>query len=236
MQHPTPFVLVGLLCTSGAAWAQEAGAEPAEEAEAPEAEAEAPPAAPTGPAMLAAPPPPPPPPEDDLPIPTLTIDRIPPNISYEVGVQVGYGTLTYWPTVDGWPAFGVRGAYGKNFGLHRIGGDLTVTAEGPIGVHTTIAAEPHLDWDYIDENGFHVGAGLGPALLYHASSATPEGATAFGVAPSFALRIGGSQTWSRVGRRLFVFLEPKVRYLEDANGRWALNPVAAIVVGSGRGG
>ena len=43
-------------------------------------------------------------------------------------------------------------------------------------------------------------------------------------------RIGWSQTWSRVGRRLFLFLEPKVRYTD---GQFV--PVVALAVGSGAG-
>ena len=172
-----------------------------------------------------------PPPEDDLPIPTLDIDRIPPNTSYELAVQFSYGAVSYWrEQVPPWIGFGLRGGWGKNFGQHRIGPALTVTAEGPIGVHSSIGFEPHFAWDFVSSKGLLLGAGVGPAAMYHVRNDTVVGETGFGVVPSAAARIGWSQTWSRVGRRLFVFVEPKVRYV-----RGEFSPVVALAVGSGRG-
>jgi len=60
----------------------------------------------------------------------------------------------------------------------------------------------------------------------------------FELQPSIVGRIGWSQGWTRVGRRVFVYLEPKLRpSLREDDGvrRFAPNPVLALVVGSGRG-
>ena len=175
-----------------------------------------------------------PPPEDALPIPTLDIDRIPPRTSYEFAVQFSYGTVTYWRDyVPPWIGFGFRGGWGRNLGVsgdHRLGPAFTLTAEGPVGVHTSVALEPHLAWDHVGDKGLMLGAGVGPALMWHSRSDTIGGENAFGVAPGAAVRLGWSQTFSRVGRRLFVFIEPKIRYVDGAP-----NPLVALAVGSGRG-
>ncbi len=180
---------------------------------------------------IAAPLPPPPPPEDDLPIPTLTIDRVPPNTSFEFAVQVSYGAVAYFQdTVPPWIGFGFRGGWGKNFGQHRIGAAGTFTAEGDIGVHTLLALEPSFAWDFVSGKGLLLGAGVGPALMYTDRNSTVVGERGFEFAPSVAARLGWSQTWSRVGRRLFIFIEPKLRVTPEA-----LTPLVAIAVGSGAG-
>ena len=175
--------------------------------------------------------PPPPPPEDDLPIPTLTIDRIPPNTSYEFAIQVSYGTVAYFrEDVPPWVGFGVRGGWGKNFGVHRLGVAGTLAAEGDVGVHTQLSLEPAAAWDIVARPGFLLGASVGPAVVWTAENSTIEGQYSFELAPSLAARIGWSQTWSRVGRRLFVFAEPKVRF-----ARGKASPVVAVAIGSGGG-
>lgn len=175
--------------------------------------------------------PPPPPPEDDLPIPTLTLDRIPPNTSYEFAIQVSYGTVAYFrETVPPWVGFGMRGGWGKNFGANRLGVAATLAAEGDVGVHTQISLEPALAWDVVAKPGLLLGASVGPAVVWTAENATVEGRYGLDVAPSAAARVGWSQTWSRIGRRLFVFVEPKVRF---AQGK--ASPLVALAVGSGGG-
>jgi len=212
---------LGVLGAPGVASAQT-------EAEPPPAEA---PPAPPPPTRLEAPLPPPPPPEDDLPIPTLTIDRVPPNTSFEGAVQVSFGEVAYFTdAVPPWVGFGLRGGWGKNFGLHRIGAGMGVAAEGDIGIHTLLAFEPSVNWDFVSASGLLIGAGVGPSFMYAVENATVFEEKTFGVVPAGSLRIGWSQTWSRVGRRLFVFLEPKVRYTEGE-----LVPLVALVVGSGAG-
>lgn len=173
-------------------------------------------------------------PEDELPIPTLTLDRIPPRYSYEMGVQVSYGAVAYFQeTVPPWIGFGLRGGWGKNFGLQRLGLAGTFAAEGELGVNTFLSVEPAVTWDYVSpgkKGGIQLGASAGGALGYTASAATVDVTSAFVAAPSAAVRIGWSQGWTRVGRRLFVFLEPKVRFAADGPA-----PVVALAVGSGGG-
>jgi len=207
-----------------------------EPAEAPEAEATAtkePAEAPEARKLSSAPMmlPPPPPPEDELPIPTLTIDRIPPSTSYEFAVQVSYGQVSYFrDTVPPWVGFGLRGAWGKNFGLHRIGGQLSFTSEGDMGIHTLLVTEPAVAYDVVTPFGLQLGVSGGPALMYWSDNSTQINERAFGVGPSVAARVGWSQTWTRVGRRLFVFAEPKLRI---AGG--SADVLVAVAVGSGAG-
>ena len=120
---------------------------------------------------------------------------------------------------------------GKNFeGGHRLGGSMTGVIEGPMGVHTTMALEPHAAWDWVSSGGVQLGLGIGPALMYHVRADTIFVEREVTVNPSVAGRVGWSQPWTRVGRRLFLVLEPKVRYLDGE-----LNPLVALVVGSGGG-
>ena len=203
---------------------------PTEPAPPPPAQIEPAPAPPP-PVHLEAPLPPPPPPEDDLPIPTLTLDRVPPNTSYEFAIQVSYGSVPYFRSeVGSWIGFGLRGGWGKNFGLHRLGVSGTFTAEGDVAVHTVLDLEPAFAWDYVGAKGLLVGAGVGPAFVYTQENSTIHEERRFEVVPSGVVRLGWSQTWSRVGRRLFVFAEPKVRWIEGE-----VSPVVAVAVGSGGG-
>lgn len=184
------------------------------------------------PAAWASTAPPPPPEEDDLPIPTLEIERIPPSTSFEFGVQVSYGQVAYFRDQEPpWVGFGVRGGWGKNFSKHRLGAGLGVVVEGPVGIHTQVGLEPSVTWDFIAGNGLLLGFGVGPAAIWTLNNDTVVPEYGFNVSPTAVARIGGSQTWSRVGRRTFVFLEPKLR-LVDGN---TLSPLVALVVGSGQG-
>lgn len=206
-----------------------APAEPPPPAQVEPAPAAAP--APPPPVRLEAPLPPPPPPEDDLPIPTLTLDRVPPNTSYEFAIHVSYGFVPYFRSEVGtWIGFGFRGGYGKNLGLHRLGASGTFAAEGDVGVHTVLGLEPAFAWDFVGNKGLALGAGVGPSFVYGQTNATIDEERRFSVAPTGVIRIGWSQTWSRVGRRLFVFAEPKVRWIDGA-----VSPVVAVAVGSGGG-
>ena len=254
MARWTP-LMIGALAIAMPAWAQDSNAEPAstpeeapseeaapedtpaaEEAEeAEEAEAKAAPAKP----MLAAPPKPmsstsmlpPPAPEDELPIPTLTIDRIPPSTSYEFAVQVSYGQVSYHrDTVPPWVGFGLRAGGGKNFGLHRIGGAAVFASEGDLGIHTLLVLEPAVTYDLVTPGGLLLGASVGPSFMYWADASTITVESDFGVGPAASARLGWSQTWSRIGRRLFAFAEPKVR---QANGN--TDVILAVAIGSGIG-
>lgn len=247
MARWTPW-LCGALALSTPAWAQDAGSEPAGEPAAEEGDptsddgaeaappAEAPPAAPpveAKPVVRTAPPSvvPPPPPEDELPIPTLTIDRIPPSTSYEFAVQVSYGQVSYHrDSVPPWVGFGLRGGGGKNFGLHRVGLAGVFASEGDLGIHTLLTLEPAATYDLVTQGGLLVGASGGVSLMYWADASSIIQERDFGIGPMASGRVGWSQTWSRIGRRLFVFAEPKVR---RAGG--STDVVLAVAIGSGLG-
>jgi hypothetical protein len=178
--------------------------------------------------------------DPELPIPTMEIDRLPPRSSYELAVQFGFGDIAYWrEEVPPWIDIGVRGGWGRNFGQHRIGGELVGDVEGPFGVHMTLAAEPRLAWDYISglQKGALLGFSVGPAFMFHAKAvpALPD-ETAFTVAPTVAARIGFSQGWSRVGRRFFFALEPRLRYSPTGDSEdQPFSPSVNLLIGSGRG-
>jgi len=168
---------------------------------------------------------------DDLPIPTMKIDRVAPSVSYEFAAQMSFGTITYWRDfVPAWIGLGLRGGWGKNFGNNRLGIDGTFSAEGPFGVHTSIFLEPVASWNLVTNQGLLVGAGVGPAFMYHVRNDMVIAERAMGIAPSAAVRVGWSQTWTRVGRRVFVFVEPKMRYVDGKP-----NPLVALAFGSGQG-
>lgn len=176
--------------------------------------------------------------DPSLPIPTLKYDRPPPNFSWDVALQGSYGQITRWQdeVIPGWIGFGIRGAWGKNLtptGAHRVGLHILLFLEGPAPVHMTTGLEPMFGWDYVASSGFWVGAGAGVGALYHVkASARSTGASVsepgFGLAA--AGRIGWSQTYTRVGRRLFIGVEPKVRWMSGRSG-----VTAALIVGSGQG-
>jgi len=177
-------------------------------------------------------PPPPPPPEDDLPIPTLTLDRIPPNTSFEFAIEASYGQVAYFrDQVPPWIGFGFRAGWGKNFGVNRVGVAGTFTAEGDIGVHTQLGLEPEVAWDMVSMKGVLLGLGVSPAVIWTIDdSTTVSTERSLNLAPTVSARVGWSQTWSRVGRRLFLFLEPKVRLVDGT-----ASPQVAVGVGSGSG-
>jgi hypothetical protein len=161
----------------------------------------------------------------------LEIDRIPPRLSFEAGIQMSFGEVAYFADeVPAWIGYGVRGGFGKNLRNHRVGGDLIFTLEGPVGVHTTIGLEPSFSWNFVGEKGLLVGAGLGPSLFYHNRQDTVQGTAGVSIEPSFSTRVGWSESWTRVGRRVFVFVEPKVRYYQGG-----FSPMVALVLGSGGG-
>lgn len=173
-------------------------------------------------------------PADELPIPTLTLDRIPPRYSYEMAMQVSYGEVAFFQeSVPPWVGFGLRGGWGKNFGVQRLGVAGTFAAEGELGINTFLSLEPAVTWDFVTagkKGGLQLGASAGSAFGYTVKAVTIEEESGFVVAPAVAARIGWSQGWTRVGRRLFVFLEPKLRFASDG-----VAPVVALAVGSGGG-
>lgn len=177
------------------------------------------------------------------PVPVIRLERLPPDTSWDFGVSFSYGAVDHWAEYfDAWVGFGARGAWGKHRGDTRFGLDAQFTVEGPLGVHTSLGLEPHLSVDTVGNRGLLLGAGVGAGLFYHSAvgpSFRVRGERTFDVQPSVVARIGWSQGWTRVGRRVFLYLEPKVRptFRDAADGvrRFAPNPVLSVVVGSGRG-
>ena len=173
-------------------------------------------------------------PEDDLPIPTLEFDRLPPHESGEFAVQMGYGTVTFFrDQVQPWIGFGFRGGWGRHLGemgRHRLGASLTTVAEGPVGVHSTFGVEPAFAWDFVGAEGLLLGAGVGPSFMWFIKTDRVAAERDRRLVPAGTVRLGWSQTYSRIGRRLFVFVEPKCRIIDGV-----LNPVVVLAVGSGMG-
>ena len=173
--------------------------------------------------------------DPSLPIPTLSYDRPPPDYSYELAFQVSYGSITYWQNeVAPWPGVGIRGGWGRNLpdsAKHRIGVNMLGFLEGPFPVHLSAGVEPQLAWDFIGDRGILFGAGIGPGAYYNSKIQNGTSVTSkFVVGAEASARVGRSQSWSRVGRRLFFMVEPKIRYMDGKFG-----PTAAIVIGSGKG-
>ncbi len=176
--------------------------------------------------------------DEEAPPPPVVLERIPPRFSWEFGVHASYGMIpTFADDVPfGWVGIGIRGGWGKNFQQHRIGPGLMVAIEGPIPVHWSIAIEPAVNYDYISLKGFAFGVSVSPALLVNTGNVINKLETTPNFAPTLAARVGYSQTWSRVGRRFFIYVEPKLRYVTGQEDmRNAINPLVAIVIGSGRG-
>lgn len=165
------------------------------------------------------------------PPPVVKLERIPPRTSYELGVQIGFASLPQFEAdVNAWPGFGARFNWGKNIALHRLGFGISGSLEGPAPKYFTLALEPNLAWDFVGGSGFAMGASIGPSLLLNSELTLrgPEWTPNF--APTAAVRLGWSQSWSRMGRRMHIYFEPKLRMTTGG-----LGPAAAIVIGSGRG-
>lgn len=158
------------------------------------------------------------------------LERLPPSVSWDVAMQVGYGDITYFRVqTPPWLGMGLRTAYGTHFGRdnsRRIAGLLTLSFEGPVPQYFTTAIEPALAWDQV-RGGLQIGVSAGPTLLLHHALDSP---VVPAVTPSLAARVGYSEPFSRVSRRLFVLAEPKLRWVAG-RPNWSV----AVVVGSGRG-
>ena len=167
---------------------------------------------------------------DEPPLSRVELRHIPPQFSYDIGIQFGYGELTYWKDeVPAWASLGLAMAWGKHFNGHRIGGGMAFVAEGPIPVHSSFFLEPTIRWDALF-GWMQVGVSVGPAVAFHHAERTVVPESFWDVGPVASMRVGWSQPFSRLARRLHVVLEPKVRLV---NGQ--MNPTVAIYVGSGRG-
>lgn len=172
--------------------------------------------------------------DPSLPIPTLDYERPPPDFSWEFGLQMSYGHVTYWmQEVEPWVGLGLRFGWGRNLGVerqHRVGVTAVLFAEGPVPLLMSAGVDPQLSWDWVTPKGIWLGAGVGAAAMFNSKSTTAVLDQSTSLAPSASARIGWSQSFSRVGRRFFVGFEGRARY---TNGN--LGPQGALVLGSGRG-
>ena len=161
----------------------------------------------------------------------IRIEHIPPRTSSELGMTMGWASLPYWKADDvpSWGAIGFRGGFGGHLGDHRLSGSLGVVIQGPAPVHMTSALEMLGNWDFVS-NSAQVGASLGPALLWHSKLQTFGSESAVGLSPVVAARIGWSEPYSAVARRVFAVLEPKLHVVE---GRPA--PSVSVFIGTGMG-
>jgi len=168
----------------------------------------------------------------DLPIPTLEIERLPANTSWEFAMQVSFGPVAYFQDVsDNSPGFGLRAGWGKNVGpRHRFGFLGNATIEGEPGIYTLLTLEPGVTWDFVGKRGVALGLTGGPTFIHTRANATRQQEVGFALDPYVAGRVGWSQSFSSVGRRIFVYLEPKIRFTQLGPV-----PIAALVVGSGGG-
>ena len=164
----------------------------------------------------------------DLPIPTLEIERLPARTSHEFAMVLSFGPVAFFEDVSPMrPGFAVRGGWGKNAGPNaRFGVSGHASIEGEPGVHTLLTLEPGLAFDLVTQNGFAFGLTGGPSFVH---TRNIYASNDFGLVPYAAVRVGGSQTFSSVGRRMFVYFEPKVRWTPEGPV-----PIAGLVVGSGR--
>ncbi len=166
------------------------------------------------------------------------LDLLAPRAAWDLSVHVNYSTVAHFGELP-WVGFGLGLAWGRIFGVHRLGAGLRLNLEGPVPIYFSSSLEPQVQWDAI-LGGVQVGASLGPALLLHTRALALGSSNTLGVAPMAAVRVGWSQRWRRASRRFFVVLEPKVRWVAmervgEAPVDWAPDVGVGIVVGSGRG-
>jgi hypothetical protein len=171
--------------------------------------------------------------EFEPPPPPVVLERIPPRFSYELGVAISVASMRQFVDFVGvspWPGFAVRAGWGRNLGANRIGFGGGLGIEGPAPQFYSGTVEVFAAWDHITPSGFAIGASSGPELMLHNHLKRLGTDRWVEATPTLAARIGWSQTWSRVGRRVHTYIEPKGRILAGAP-TWAVS----LVVGSGRG-
>lgn len=165
------------------------------------------------------------------------LDDLPARRAWDLAVAISYGNIGYWNgATNPWTGYGVRGTYGGVVNAkHRFGGSFGVAVEGPFPVYMTVAFEPAFAYDYISGR-LQLGASVGPSLLYHESRATIRTERHLSLSPMVSARVGYSTSFSRVGRRFFVLLEPRFRYITGGRNLGGVPDYAvSLVVGSGQG-
>jgi len=164
------------------------------------------------------------------------LQKLPPRHAWDLALHVSYGRIAHFhDDTTPWIGFGLRGEWGRVWQSgHRLGPALVFNAEGPIPLYWSASLEPQLAWDWIHRK-LLLGASVGPSIMFHLALELSSTKVVFDLAPMAALRIGYSKPWSRIGRRFFVLLEPKGRWLHDTNGAGVPDWSVGLVVGSGSG-
>ena len=158
------------------------------------------------------------------------LDNMPPRYSSELAMQVIYGNVPYFSKqTPAWIGFGLKVSGGKHFGDTRIGYSALLSTEGPAPEIYTVGIEPHIAIEH-HIGALSVGASIGPDLIAYTKATLSSPDRSFGLAPSAALNLGYSQPWSRVARRVFFYVEPRIKI---TNGNFV--PSVALAIGSGRG-
>lgn len=161
------------------------------------------------------------------------LENLPPRASYDLAVDVSFGDITYWRNRTGpYLGFGIKTGWGQHLGESRktrVGGGAYLGLEGPVPQYFSGVVEPQFTVDRV-ANHVLLGASLGPSVMFHSTAARTGQETTLGLAPMVSGRVGWSQAWSRVARRMFVYVEPKFRVVAGLPS-WQ----AAVVVGSGDG-
>lgn len=158
------------------------------------------------------------------------LEGLPPTWSNELSVHVIYGlTPFYAHQAPAWVGFGVKVGAGKHYGNHRLGGSFLLSTEGPAPEEYAIGLEPHLAWEGLFGSVL-AGASIGPDLVYYAESVLTGADRHYGTAASMSAHLGFSNPWSRVARRTFFYVEPRMKY---ADGE--LVPSISLAIGAGRG-
>ena len=158
------------------------------------------------------------------------LDNMPPRYSSELAMQVIYGNVPYFSKeTPAWIGFGLKVSGGKHFGDTRLGYSALLSTEGPAPEVYTVGIEPHIAIEH-HIGALSVGASIGPDLIAYTKATLASPDRNFGIAPSAALNLGYSQPWSRVARRVFFYVEPRIKI---TNGNFV--PSVALAIGSGRG-
>jgi hypothetical protein len=170
--------------------------------------------------------------DDETPPEEIVLKVVPPRASYDVAALPGYMMLPQFADVPGWLSIGARAAGGRHFRDFRVGGGLSFTLEGPIGLQWSNVFEPQFMWDWQSSKGLFVGMSVGPTLMINSQIQTGQRGleNSFSAGPMLAVRMGWSQPHNLLMRRIFVGVEPKFRWI---NGNPAFG--VSLVVGSGAG-
>lgn len=164
-------------------------------------------------------------------LPDVELIRVPPTYSYDFGVQIGVSEVSYWADeVPPWASLGFFFTWGVHLrGNDRIGPSVSLLAEGPVPLHGSYSLEPTVRWDRI-MGKLNVGASVGGAAMGHAAMRQRSTDTGFTLSPVVAARVGWSEGWTRVGRRLFIVAEPKLRLISGE-----VDASLLLQIGSGHG-